>query len=103
MWATEYIKKLQKGETVEFRPRGGSMKPLVNSGDLVVVAPIDEETTLEKGDIVLCKVKGKQYLHLISAVQGERFQISNNRGFVNGWISKNAVFGKLHENKRKQT
>lgn len=102
MWATGYIEKLQNGETVEFRPRGSSMKPLVNSGDLVVVEPITEETDLETDDIVLCKVKGKQYLHLISAVQGKRFQISNNRGYVNGWVSRTAIYGKLTENKRKQ-
>jgi len=99
MWATEYIKKLKSGETVEFRPRGSSMKPLIESGDLVVVEPISEKTEFDKGDIVLCKVKGKQYLHLISAIQGERFQISNNRGFINGWISKNAIFGKLVSNR----
>lgn len=101
MWATGYIEKLADGEVVEFRPRGNSMKPLINSGDLVVVEPLDEEVDLEKGDIVLCKVKGKQYLHLISAIQGSRFQISNNRGYVNGWISRKAIFGRLIENKGK--
>jgi len=50
---------------------------------------------LKVGDIVLCKVKGSQYLHLISAIDKDRFQISNNKGFVNGWINKNAVYGKL--------
>jgi hypothetical protein len=34
------------------------------------------------GDIVLCRVGGRQYLHLILAIQGERFQIGNNRGGV---------------------
>jgi len=27
------------------------------------------------GDIVLCKVNGKQYLHLVKAIQGKRYQI----------------------------
>lgn len=101
MWATGYIEKLIDGKTVDFRPRGSSMKPLVNSGDLVVVEPAAEETEFNVGDIVLCKVKGKQYLHLISAIQGKRFQISNNRGYVNGWVSRKAIFGRLIENKRK--
>lgn len=103
MWASGYIKKLQEGQQVEFRPRGNSMKPLIESGDLVVVEPVKADTPLDEGDIVLCKVKGKQYLHLISAVQAERFQISNNRGFVNGWISRNSIFGKMVMNKGKQT
>lgn len=101
MWATFYIEKLQKGETVEFRPHGNSMKPKINSGDLVVVSPISVDSKFEEGDIVLCKVKGRQYLHLVSAVQGNRIQISNNHGHVNGWISSNAIYGKMTENKGK--
>jgi hypothetical protein len=34
---------------------------------------------------VLCKVRGAEYLHLVKAIQGSRFQIGNNRGHVNGW------------------
>lgn len=48
---------------------------------------------MEKGDIVLCKVNGSEYLHLIKAIQGQRFQIGNNRGRINGWIGSNAIFG----------
>jgi hypothetical protein len=91
-WATHYIEKLKQGETVQFRPRGNSMVGKVNSGQLVTVAPIlDRE--LNKGDIVLCKVNGAQYLHLIKAIQGDRYQIGNNRGRINGWVGKGAIFG----------
>ena len=68
-WATPYITKLQAGETVQFRPRGSSMMPKIKSGQLCTVAPLDENVPLAEGDIVLCKVNGKQYLHLIKAVQ----------------------------------
>jgi phenylalanyl-tRNA synthetase beta chain len=44
--------------------------------------------------IVLCKVNGSEYLHLIKATNGKRFQIGNNRGRINGWIGANANFGK---------
>jgi hypothetical protein len=40
-------------------------------------------------------VKGAQYLHLIKAIQGERFQIGNNRGGINGWITQRQIFGRL--------
>ena len=50
--------------------------------------------TLKVGDIVLCKVNGKQYLHLVKAIQGKRFQIGNNRGRINGWVGENSIFGK---------
>jgi hypothetical protein len=94
-WASSYISKLKDGETVSFRPRGHSMKGKIESGQLCTVTPIDDLGELEKGDIVLCKVNGNEYLHLIKAIQGSRFQIGNNRGGINGWIGPNAVYGKL--------
>lgn len=97
-WATDYIRQLKEGITVKFRPRGQSMKPKINSGELCTVVPVGEggldPATLQKGDIVLCKVGGSEYLHLISAIQGPRFQISNNHGHVNGWVTAGNVFGK---------
>jgi SOS-response transcriptional repressor LexA len=92
-WATAYIEKLKKGETVQFRPRGNSMSGKIESGQLCIVEPVKIED-LEVGDIVLCKVNGFQYLHLVKATQGERFQIGNNRGRINGWIGRNAIYGK---------
>src|SRR5262245_56369462 len=92
-WASQYIAKLQDGETVQFRPRGNSMRGKIESGQLCTVEPVDP-STLEIGDIVLCKVNGKQYLHLVKARQGERFQIGNNRGRINGWVSRSAIYGR---------
>lgn len=92
-WATPYIEKLKKGETVQFRPRGNSMSGKIESGQLCTVTPTDIND-LQKGDIVWCKVNGSQYLHLIKAVQGKRFQIGNNRGRINGWIGENDIYGK---------
>ncbi len=92
-WAAHYIQKLQTGETVSFRPRGASMKGKIESGQLCTVAPVDC-STLSVGDIVLCKVRGNEYLHLVKAINGGRFQIGNNRGLVNGWIGTNGIFGK---------
>lgn len=93
-WASGYITKLQAGETVSFRPRGHSMSPRIDSGQLCTVEPVDP-TTLRTGDIVLCKVRGAEYLHIVKAIQDGRFQIGNNRGFINGWVGSSAIFGKL--------
>ena len=92
-WATEYIKKLLEVETVSFRPRGNSMQGKIESGQLCTVSPDVDD--ISKGDIVLCRVKGKQYLHLVKAVKGEQYQIGNNKGGINGWITKESIFGKL--------
>ncbi|MCB9644680.1 MAG: hypothetical protein H6728_16520 [Myxococcales bacterium] len=93
-WATPYIARLQQGETVSFRPRGNSMQPKIRSGQLCTVAPV-EASALSVGDIVLCKVRGAQYLHLVKAIRGDQFQIGNNKGHINGWISPNAIYGRL--------
>ena len=85
-WATPYITKLKLGETVSFRPRGNSMKGKIESGQLCTVEPIADFEQLEKDDIVLCKVNGREYLHLIKAINGKCFQIGNNRGRINGWV-----------------
>lgn len=92
-WATHYIEKLLAGETVSFRPRGNSMVGKIESGQLCTVEPV-EPSRLAVGDIVLCKVKGSEYLHLVKAIQGDRFQIGNNRGRINGWVSAQAIYGK---------
>lgn len=70
------------------------MKGRINSGQKCTVEPVGERE-LEVGDIVLCKVRGNQYLHLIKATRGKQFQIGNNRGHINGWITRNAIFGVL--------
>lgn len=94
-WATIYIAQLKEGKTISFRPKGNSMTGRVNNGQLCTVEPVIDKATLKKGDVVLCKVGSNQYLHLVSAISGSRFQISNNKGYVNGWIGENGVYGKL--------
>jgi hypothetical protein len=32
---------------------------------------------------------------LIKAIQGDRFQIGNNRGGINGWVTRRQIFGRL--------
>jgi hypothetical protein len=92
-WASHHIGRLRAGETVSFRPRGHSMKGRIASGQLCTVAPVDA-STLKVGDIVLCRVGGSEYLHIIKAVGHGRFQIGNNRGGINGWVGPNSIFGK---------
>jgi len=69
------------------------MKGRIESGQRCTVAPIDP-ALLEVGDIVLCRVRGNEYLHIVKAIQGDRYQIGNNRGLINGWVGRNSIFGK---------
>jgi len=93
-WASAHIAKLQAGEPVQFRPRGNSMSPRIESGQLCFVEPVDP-ANLAVGDIVLCRVRSAEYLHFVKAIQGARFQIGNNRGGINGWIGARGIFGRL--------
>jgi hypothetical protein len=70
------------------------MVPLIRSRQLVTVAPVDP-TRIGIGDIVLARVAGTVYLHLVSAVDRprSRVQISNNRGRINGWTGYDRVYG----------
>ena len=91
-WASHYIEKLQAGERVSFRPRGNSMSGKVENGQLVTLEPAGEKS-IHVGDVVLCKVNGVHYLHLVKAISGERYKIGNNRGRINGWIPRKNIFG----------
>jgi hypothetical protein len=93
-WADGHIARLARGETVQFRPRGHSMSGKIASGQLCTVGPLGDHE-LAVGDIVLCRVKGAQYLHLVKAIQGARYQIGNNRGGINGWVTRRQIFGRL--------
>jgi hypothetical protein len=92
-WAKFAIESLKEGKTVQIRPRGHSMKGKVNDSDLVTVEPCQAED-LAVGDIVLVRVKGHDYLHLVKAINQNRFLIGNNRGGINGWVGHNCIYGK---------
>ena len=89
-WAAPYLPRLAAGESVTLRPRGHSMEPLIASGQEVTVEPIGSRP-IEPGDVVLCRVRGHHYLHLVKAIQGDRYLIGNNRGHTNGWITRRAI------------
>lgn len=73
---------------------GGSMEPILHSGETFHFQSVTEETRLSEGDIVFCEVNGELLLHKIIAINGKRIQIGNNKGKVNGWTTKERIFGK---------
>lgn len=92
-WASPYIAQLAQGKTAVFRPRGQSMRGKIESGQRCTVEPLGT-TPLAVGDIVLCTVKGAQYLHLVQALDRDRVLIGNNCGGTNGWTSKARIHGR---------
>lgn len=105
-WSSGLVERLKLGETVSFRPHGNSMVPIIKSGQLVTVAPLqhfgDEagrevdgvQVCIKKGD-VFCKVGGRLMLHKVTAFRAGQYQISNNSGHVNGWTMAKNLFGIL--------
>jgi SOS-response transcriptional repressor LexA len=96
-WCDHAVAELRAGRRVEIRPKGHSMCPRIQSGALVLLEPVRDPASLRAGQIVLAKVRGSWYLHLISATDPTRVQIANNRGHVNGWVARSAVVGRVVE------
>lgn len=92
-WADFAKEALRRGTVVKIKPRGHSMRGKVNDGDIVTLEPCRPEE-LTTGDIVLVRVHGNDYLHLIKAIDSGRFLIGNNRGGTNGWVGPNALYGR---------
>ena len=81
----------------------GSIDPAILQELMEATGQLDPEFTsplihtqhYEVGDIVLVRVKGNVFLHLIKAIDNKkRFLIGNNRGKVNGWVGRDAIYGK---------
>jgi hypothetical protein len=70
------------------------MRPRIHDGDLVTIVPCDP-ATVEKGDVVLVRMRGNWLLHLVTAVDGERVQIGNNHGKINGWAGRKSILGRV--------
>src|SRR5438094_6209096 len=67
--------------------------PILAGTALVTIAPYGDAEP-EVNDVVLVKVRGREYLHLIKARQDARYLIGNNRGGLNGWVGRGAIFGR---------
>lgn len=91
-WAKFAKEALRRGEEVQIRPRGHSMKGKVEDGARVLLSPCEPDG-LSVGDVVLVRVRGNDVLHLIKARNKGRFLIGNNRGGTNGWVGPNAIYG----------
>lgn len=93
-WADVCITKLRAGQIAQCRPHGNSMRGRIESGQLVTLDPSREP---EIDDAVLCRCRGNVYLHLVKAIRGHgaqrRYQIGNNRGGINGWVARAAIYG----------
>ena len=89
------IARLRAGETLSFREGGNSMTPRIKSRQKCTYEPVLPDTAIAKGDMVFCHVRSSYVTHLVTAIKGDQFQISNNHGHVNGWITRESIFGRV--------
>lgn len=88
----EAIKVFEEKGEITIKACGKSMQPLIPDKSSIHLKKVDP-SKLRVGDAVFCKVKNNLFVHMISAIKEDRFQISNKSGFVNGWIGANNIFG----------
>jgi hypothetical protein len=97
-WANRTIAELRAGRVAQCRPHGGSMRGRIESGQLVTLDPTIEP---DVDDAVLCRCKGNVFVHLVKAIRGHedqrQFLIGNNRGGINGWVGRAAIYGVVTE------
>ena len=107
---------LQQGRPVCFRNNGNSLDPLVHDGDTCFMWPINSQTEILPGDIVLAHVQpgNRYYCHLVwskekfvdAETQSEQtyFVIGNNREGekkrMNGWCYLTHIYGMLVKSQR---
>jgi hypothetical protein len=94
-WALLAYQELTRGNTVQVRPRGDSMRERIRDGDLVTLEPCWGEE-LVAGDVVLARVRGHLLvLHQVLEREAGRFLIGNSEGRADGWVSAQAIFGRV--------
>ncbi|WP_205910724.1 S24 family peptidase [Rhizobium sp. MHM7A] len=82
---------LERGETPSMKCAGNSMLPILSNPSTCTYR---KQETYAIGDIVFCRVKGRYIdAHKITAIQGERYLISNNHGHDNGWTK--TIYGRV--------
>jgi hypothetical protein len=88
------IKVLEETGKVIISCNGHSMEPLIYPKENISLLKVDH-SLLRVNDACLVKIKGALQCHLISAIDepNNRFQISNNKKFINGWVSPQAIYG----------
>ena len=89
-----------------YRSTGNSLSPMISSGMRCHYEPMRADTELNEHDIVFCVVQDfrtsqkRHFPHKIWQIvvlpSGRtRYMIANAKGFCNGWVDRQDIFGKL--------
>lgn len=89
-------KLLSEGNTVQIKPKGWSMYPMIRPGDEAVIAPVNAGK-LKRGDVVLFRREGGiLVLHRIWKVSEKGlFLVGDNQVEVEGPVKREQIRGRL--------
>ncbi len=93
-WVKDALRSLEVGSDVEVRPRGHSMRGLIEDNQLIVLTPV-EPSAVEVGDVVFIRWKGSYILHIVREARGSELLIGNNLGRTNGWAARSDVLARV--------
>ena len=93
----EAKKAVLNGETVTRYEFGDSLEPFVHSGEYLILKPIDDETALKIGDIVLCKCCGYLMTHMIVDILSYENNGKNITNYLIGNGKNTSIFGFSNE------
>lgn len=71
--------RLREGDRVTIVLRGTSMRPTLDEGDKVTLAPLDGDPSV--GDVVLFRYGGRHVLHRIIAIDGDRCTMQGDNSY----------------------
>lgn len=93
-WVKSALQQLSENEECKIRPLGGSMRGRIESGQLVTILKATfNDVNIE--DVVFIKWKNNYLLHIIKDIKDDDILIGNNLGKINGWVSSDAIIGKV--------
>jgi len=93
-WVGEALAALQTGQSVQVRPRGGSMRGRIEDNQLITLEPVDPAQVIVD-DVVFIRWKGNYILHIVKEIDGDKLLIGNNLGRINGWATRADVIGRF--------
>lgn len=87
--------RLAAGEKVKITLVGTSMRPTLLGGDVLTLAPVATDATLDVGDVVLFRYQGHHVLHRIVAIEGDRHTMRGDNCISNEVASRADIVAKL--------
>jgi signal peptidase I len=88
---------LEKGKSIRFNAKGGSMSPFFKDGDTLTIAPLGNRS-IALGDVLAFNHPDRKELlvHRVVAQKKDRFLMKADNGcFPDGWVSPVDVIGIL--------